>query len=74
LSAAVLIGVQFWHSDRGGQYVLWYLPLILMMIYRPTLIAAEPPPVIPGSMLARWAGAAWRIVRPSGEQQKPLAV
>ena len=25
LSAAVLIGVQFWHADRGGVYVLWYL-------------------------------------------------
>ena len=30
LSAAVLIGVQFWHADQGGLYVLWYLPLILL--------------------------------------------
>ncbi|MCS6863516.1 MAG: hypothetical protein RMJ56_00075 [Gemmataceae bacterium] len=74
LSAAVLIGVQFWHIDRGGQYVLWYLPFVLMVIFRPTLTAAEPPPVVPGSLLARWAGAAWRMVRPAREPQKPLAV
>ena len=43
LSAAVLIGVQFWHADRGGVYVLWYLPLILLMVFRPNLTTAEPP-------------------------------
>ena len=66
LSAAVLIGVQFWHADRGGVYVLWYLPLILMMTFRPTLIGHEPPVMeaSEGRML-RWAGAAWRRVRPS---------
>jgi hypothetical protein len=73
-SAAVLIGVQFWHADRGGEYVLWYLPLLLLMVVRPNLTAAEPPAVVPGSILARWAGAAWRRVRPSQEHPKPLAV
>jgi hypothetical protein len=76
-SAAVLIGVQFWHADRGGQYVLWYLPLLLLMVLRPNLTAAEPPQVVPGSVLARWAGAAWRRVRGADPQQpgsKPLAV
>ena len=63
-SAAVLIAVQFWHGDRGGLYVLWYLPLLLLMVFRPNLTAAEPPPVVPGSLLTRWAGAAWRRVRP----------
>ena len=73
-TAAILIGVQFWHGDRGGQYVLWYLPLLLLMVFRPNLTAAEPPQVVPGSILARWAGAAWRVVRPASEPQKPLAV
>jgi hypothetical protein len=62
LSAAALIGVQFWHSDRGGMYVLWYLPLVLMMVFRPNLTGHEPPPIEPGGML-KWAGAAWNRVR-----------
>jgi hypothetical protein len=73
-TAAVLIGVQFWHADRGGEYVLWYLPLVVLMVLRPNLSAAEPPQVVPGSVLARWAGAAWRRVRPGQSQSKPLAV
>jgi hypothetical protein len=77
-SVSVLVGVQFWHADRGGLYVLWYLPLLLLMVFRPNLTAAEPPSTVPGSVLVRWAGAAWRRVRP-GQQQtpagsKPLAV
>ena len=75
-SAAVLIAVQFWHGDRGGLYVLWYLPLLLLMVFRPNLTAAEPPPVVPGSLLRRWAGAAWRRVRPGPQSAdtKSLAV
>lgn len=76
-SAAVLIGIQFWHADRGGQYVLWYLPLLLLLVFRPNLSAAEPPQVVPGSVLARWAGAAWRRVRrnePQAPGSKPLAI
>ena len=73
LSAAVLIGVQFWHADRGGAYVLWYLPLVLLMVFRPNLSAAEPPE--PGTgLMARWAGAAWRRVRPGPPPPKELAV
>jgi hypothetical protein len=62
LSAAVLIGVQFWHADRGGVYVLWYLPLVLMMVFRPNLTGHEPPPIEAGSVF-QWAGAAWDRVR-----------
>lgn len=73
LSAAVLIGVQFWHADRGGVYVLWYLPLLLLMVFRPNLTLAEPPE--PGTgLMARWAGAAWRRVRPGPPPPKELAV
>ncbi len=74
-SAAVLIAVQFWHADRGGLYVLWYLPLLLLMVFRPNLTAAEPP-VVPNGVFVRWAGAAWRRVRPGqvSSGSKPLAV
>lgn len=73
LSAAVLIGVQFWHADQGGVYVLWYLPLLLLMVFRPNLTTAEPPE--PGTgLVARWAGAAWRRVRPGPPPPKELAV
>jgi hypothetical protein len=44
LSAAVLIGVQFWVADNGGVYVLWYLPFLLLLVFRPNLTAAQPPP------------------------------
>jgi hypothetical protein len=65
LSAAVLLGMQFWHADRGGVYVLWYLPLILLMIYRPNQAGLAPPVIESGGGLFSWAGAAWRRVRPA---------
>jgi hypothetical protein len=43
LSAAVLIGVQFWYADQGGVYVLWYLPLLLLLTFRPNLSDRRPP-------------------------------
>jgi hypothetical protein len=43
LSAAVLIGIQFWYPDRGGVYVLWYLPFLLLLVFRPNLSACQPP-------------------------------
>ncbi len=42
-SAAVVIGVQFWYADQGGVYVLWYLPLVLLMVFRPNLSEVRPP-------------------------------
>lgn len=74
-SAAVLLGVQFWYADRGGVYVLWYLPLVLVMVFRPNLTGHEPPAVEPGGGMLRWAGAAWRKVRGGGASaSKELAV
>lgn len=43
LSAAVIIGLQFWYADQGGVYVLWYLPLFLLMVFRPRLSERRPP-------------------------------
>jgi hypothetical protein len=47
LSAAVLIGVQFWYADQGGVYVLWYLPLLLLLAFRPNLSDRQAPLIHP---------------------------
>jgi hypothetical protein len=39
MSAAVLVASQFWYLDKGGTLVLLYLPLVLLMMFRPTLAA-----------------------------------
>ncbi len=44
LTAAVLIGIQFWFADQGGVYILWYLPLLLLLVFRPNLSACQPHP------------------------------
>jgi hypothetical protein len=45
LSAAVIIGIQFWYADQGGVYVLWYLPLMLLLVFRPNLADRRPDPI-----------------------------
>lgn len=45
LTAAVLIGIQFWYADHGGVYVLWYLPLLLLLVFRPNLVDRQPAPI-----------------------------
>jgi hypothetical protein len=42
LSAALLVGCQFWYLAEGGTLVMLYLPMILLMMFRPTLIAKRP--------------------------------
>lgn len=36
-SAAVMVAAQFWHGYGGGTYMAWYLPLMLLTIFRPNL-------------------------------------
>ena len=36
-TGVTLIAVQFWHGLGGGLYMAWYLPLFLLMIFRPNL-------------------------------------
>lgn len=36
-SAAVMVATQFWHGYGGGLYMAWYLPLVLLTIFRPNL-------------------------------------
>jgi hypothetical protein len=37
LSASLLVAGQFWYLDKGGTLMLLYLPLVLLMIFRPNL-------------------------------------
>ncbi len=36
-SGAVMVAAQFWHGDGGGLYIAWFLPLLLLTIFRPNL-------------------------------------
>ena len=36
-TAAIMLSVQFWHAYEGGIYIAWYLPLLLLTIFRPNL-------------------------------------
>jgi hypothetical protein len=45
LSVAIILGTQFWYADRGGTYIHWYLPLLLLMVFRPNLSGVRPPPL-----------------------------
>jgi len=36
-SAAVMLAAQFWHANQGGLYIAWYLPLLILTIFRPNL-------------------------------------
>jgi hypothetical protein len=36
-SAALLVASQFWYLSAGGTLVLLYLPLVILMMFRPTL-------------------------------------
>ncbi|MBI3824092.1 MAG: hypothetical protein HY289_15600 [Planctomycetes bacterium] len=37
LCCAVFIGLQGWCADQGGVYALWYVPLLLLLVFRPNL-------------------------------------
>jgi hypothetical protein len=36
-SAALMVAAQFWHGYGGGLYMAWFLPLLLLTIFRPNL-------------------------------------
>ena len=36
-SAAVMLATQFWHAHQGGLCMGWYLPLLILTIFRPNL-------------------------------------
>jgi len=36
-TAAVLLGTQFWKAQNGGLYMAWWLPVLLLVVFRPNL-------------------------------------
>ena len=36
-TAAVMLGTQFWHPTTSGLAMAWYLPLVLLTVFRPNL-------------------------------------
>jgi hypothetical protein len=41
-SAAIVVATQFWYPMQGGVYLLWYLPLLLVVVFRPRLVHLQP--------------------------------
>jgi hypothetical protein len=73
LSAAAIIGVQFWYAEKGGVYVLWYLPLLLLLVFRPNLADRQPPLIRPESdRLRRFGHFVGRLVLRLVRTPEPL--
>jgi hypothetical protein len=51
LSATLLLMTQFWYADRGGTHVLWYLPFLIMMVFRPNLKTRPNPLPTPAATI-----------------------
>jgi hypothetical protein len=56
-SAAIVVGTQFWYPQQGGVYSLWYVPLVLVVVFRPTLSHLLPPDLSPHESAERSNGA-----------------
>jgi hypothetical protein len=41
-SAAIIVATQFWYPQQGGAYLLWYLPLMLIVVFRPQVCHLHP--------------------------------
>lgn len=46
-STAIVVATQLWYPQQGGAYVLWYLPLLLAVMFRPKLTSQTPPVIMP---------------------------
>jgi len=44
-STALVVAAQLWYPEDVGTYVLWYLPLLLMVMFRPRLDRFMPPEI-----------------------------
>lgn len=42
-TTALIIAAQLWYPEDVGKYVLWYLPLLLLVMFRPRLDRFVPP-------------------------------
>jgi hypothetical protein len=68
LCAAVFIALQWWGAEHGGIYVLWYLPLMLLMVFRPNLQDREAPPIVEET---DWLCRSWQWVKRKWRRETP---
>ena len=52
-STALVVTAQLWYPEDIGTYVLWYLPLLLLVMFRPRLDRFTPPKMKGGNSEAR---------------------
>ncbi|NDC62440.1 MAG: hypothetical protein EBZ59_00265 [Planctomycetia bacterium] len=52
-SAAVLLGSQFWKAHNGGLFMAWFLPVMLLVIFRPNLENRVAPLVLDAEWFPR---------------------
>ena len=77
-SAAVLVATQFWHAYQGGLYMAWFLPLLILTIFRPNLedrmalTAARDLRIFPRQ--GRWLSHVWRQATGRGRRPQWFAV
>lgn len=57
-STALVVTAQLWYPEDIGTYVLWYLPLLLLVMFRPRLDRFTPPKMKGGNSEARAKPAA----------------
>ena len=36
-STIIMLGTQFWQANEGGLFMAWYLPLLILTVFRPNL-------------------------------------
>jgi len=65
-SAAIVVATQFWYPQQGGVYVLWYLPLMLLVVFRPAILNQSAPEVQPFD----WLRPLQRRASPAQPQQQ----
>jgi hypothetical protein len=63
-TAAVLLGSQFWKAHDGGLFMAWYLPVLLLVVFRPNLENRVALLVLG----ADWFARRRRLLGPPGER------
>lgn len=51
-STVLVVAAQLWYPDDIGMYVMWYLPLLLLVVFRPRLDRFVPPEMMDRSSAA----------------------
>jgi hypothetical protein len=65
-TAAVLLGSQFWKAHNGGLFMAWYLPVLLLVVFRPNLENRVALLVLDANWFTRRRRGEWFGRRPSG--------